>query len=661
MQLATRALSGHVVRFRPPHAINQWACAAPRFDSDTYSRQRSLHSSSRPSTRTAVPPSVARLNTSTRWSVALATDSVTPLAEQAPVGTTESQAERKKRSRRKRQWRRLGLTVAIVLSVGFVAYETVRPFRLFTLAIGRCTLVGIAVGHCIVDYKLLFRRTFTDKEERHQAYEACHKKCAERILEVLKTNGGIYIKLGQHLSSVQLIPTAWSSTMVPLQDQCNPTPVRDIEQLFLTDLGVTLQDQFTDFDPDPIGVASLAQVHVGTDKRSGKRVAIKLMHPDLEDFAYVDMKTTTFMLRVVKSFFPDFEFTWLGEEMEENLPLEMDFRHEAANARRATRDFQDLKTTSLVIPEVLWSERRVMVMEYIQGGRVDDLKYLHDHNIDRNRVSQELSRIFSQMLYINGFFHGDPHGGNLLIRPAQPHSRSPYNFEIVLLDHGLYFDVDRALRTNYARLWLSLIARPSAKTEADRRKYAKLVGNIDDDLYPIFESAITGRASLGKAGGGSMMDLANQTPEEAHRIRVAVVEEGLLTSIFDLLRRVPRRLLMVLKLNDLTRSLDTALKPTHPPYRIWLIVAEFCTRAVWQDDQRQLSEERVSTGLSLSLIRRSVSSWFGFQLWHRGLLFAETLADLRASWVLYRDWITGLTVGGFEEARRRRSGLHTLD
>lgn len=82
--------------------------------------------------------------------------------------------------------------------------------------------------------------------------------------------------------------------------------------------------------------------------------------------------------------------------------------------------------------------------------------------------------------------------GNLLIRPAGFSSKSPYNFEIVLLDHGLYFDLEDDLRINYSKFWLSLIAPTSAQTNADRRKYAKLVGNIGDDLYPVFEAAITG-------------------------------------------------------------------------------------------------------------------------------------------------------------------------
>src|SRR5687768_2901742 len=82
----------------------------------------------------------------------------------------------------------------------------------------------------------------------------------------------------------------------------------------------------------------------------------------------------------------------------------MDFQHEAQNADRTRRDFSDVKT-SLYIPEVITAKKRVLIMEFIEGGRVDDLKYLADHNIDRNKVAVELSRIFSQMVFRNGWFH----------------------------------------------------------------------------------------------------------------------------------------------------------------------------------------------------------------------------------------------------------------
>ncbi|SCV71311.1 BQ2448_2899 [Microbotryum intermedium] len=600
--------------------------------------------------------------------------------------------------------RSLAMTLVAIAVTLALLYNLSATFRRLVIAIDRCSRVGIAVAQCIVDYKILFRGEWPDtpegKQQRHDAYENCHSKCAVRIREVLKKNGGIYIKLGQHLSSVQLIPLPWSQAMVPLQDQCKATPLAELQQLFLDDAGAPLSTFFSSFDPIPIGVASLAQVHRATLRSTGEQVAVKVMHPDLEEFCQIDMKTTTIMLRLVKSMFPSFEFTWLGEEMEENLPLEMDFRHEAANASRCQADFSGL-TTSLVVPKAIWAKKRAMVMQFIEGARIDDLAYLEAHHIDRNEVSKELSRIFSRMIYITGqacsvdlahiatirFFHADPHGGNLLIRPAEPESRSRSNFEIVLLDHGLYFEMDSPLRVAYARLWLALISPSSPKVEADRRKYAYLAGNIDDELYPIFQAAITGRAALddpyavrGAEGGkkGSVMELGEHTLDEQKRMRHTIAEtEGLMTSIFDLLRsvqvvplvifqaqpnlftsscrRVPRRILMVLKVNDLARlvvsnfvpirahlsaeseqcllkhsGLDNSLHTTHSPTRIFMIVAEYCNLAAYLDDLAQIRTQYHSRGPSLGLAWRSIRAWTRYQSWNLSLGIAMWWTDLKA-------------------------------
>lgn len=263
------------------------------------------------------------------------------------------------------------------------------------------------------------------------------------------------------------------------------------------------------------------------------------------------------------------------------------------------------------------------------------------------------------------------HAGNLLIRQVplsrRLSSRSKHNFEIVLLDHGLWFDISRSLRTNYARLWLSLLAPKSPKVDADRRKYAELVGNIGPDLFPIFEAAITGRAGLGeddvdaesgamKGTGleGSLVGLATQTPEEAQRLRNAMMQEGMISSIFELLRRVPRRLLMVLKINDLTRSLDKSLNPSHPPWRIWLIVARFCCLAAYKDDMDRLKAGGLKGIGSLS---RRFTTWLNFTLWYRGLGVVEFAADRYAKWVKVKAFLRGLVEGGWRRAQIMEAGL----
>ncbi|EIM82704.1 ABC1-domain-containing protein [Stereum hirsutum FP-91666 SS1] len=575
---------------------------------------------------------------------------------------------------RTKQAKAAGATVTALLLVGgagWVAYEKYQPFRHTVLAAVRCSRVAEAAVLGAIDYKRTFAQTYADEKEQLQAYSRCHKRSAERVLKALLANGGVFIKLGQHMASLVVLPIEWTATMRPLQDQCEPTPVEDVEALFLSDIGQPLSDIFDSFEPEPIGVASLAQVHVGHHRQSGKTVAVKLQHPHLAEFCEIDMEMVEVTLGWIKRWFPDFEFTWLGEEMRENLPKEMDFVHEARNAERAAKDFEKFRT-SLYIPEVIAATKRVLIMEFIQGGRVDDLEYLADHNIDRNKVSLELSRIFSQMVYLNGWFHADPHPGNLLIRPRPEVSKSPYNFEIVLLDHGLYFDLDTPLRINYSKLWLALIAPASPETNADRRKYAELVGNIGPELYPVFEAALTGRATMSDDPNAtpdpesafhrasSVMDLMPQSEEEMEAIRNAVVtREGLLLSVFTILRKVPRRVLMVFKLNDLTRrSLDHALATTHSKVRVFLIMAKYCATAVWRDDRRRVLDSMREQGLfSFHNLGEYISCWWRYEKLYRSLAVLEMFLDTQAWARKTAAWMRGLWRVGFDGAHKAAAGL----
>lgn len=563
---------------------------------------------------------------------------------------------------RGKSWLRYPATLLALTGVGYYAYENHQPFRHAVLATLRCSQLARAAISGAIDYKRTFARTYSSEEDRLEAVSQCHVRSATKVLNALLANGGIYIKLGQHIASLIVLPREWTSTMAPLQDKCDATPYEGIEALFLSDMGQPISELFDDFDPVPIGVASLAQVHVGYHKASGKKVAVKVQHPHLVEFFNIDINMVQSTLGWIKYWFPEFEFTWLGEEMRENLPREMDFVHEARNTAHAVADFENIKT-SLYIPEVISANKRVLIMEYIQGGRVDDLAYLSKHNIDRNKVALELTRIFNRMVFMNGWFHADPHPGNLLIRPASKSSKSPYNFEIALLDHGLYFDLERELRVNYSKLWLSLIARSSPKVDADRRKYAELVGSITPDLYPVFEAAITGRlapdgiieaddgpkSDIRRATG--MLDMASQTEEEMELIRNTVAQGDILVSVLDVLRRLPRRVLMVMKLNDLARHLDHSLATTHSSVRIFLVTSKYCMRAVWQDEKDRFRKGALASGSFLS------STWT-FAIGYYKITFIELMMDCQASLVKVSAWLRGFYSRGLSGAHDAAAGLY---
>ncbi len=417
-------------------------------------------------------------------------------------------------------------------------------------------LSAFSLTQCAYSYRVTLNHKADSEEERSSLLKACHKRCAERTLRVCEKNGSIFIKLGQHLSSMNyLLPTEWTTTFIPLQDKCPVSSFESIQDMFVKDTGKSIADFFDEFETLPIGAASLAQVHRATMKETGQKVAVKVQHPSLEEWVPLDLALTRFSFSTLKRFFPDYDLEWLSTEMESSLPQELDFAQEGKNAIRARQYFRNIPNTPLIIPDVMWGIKRILVMEYISGHRPDDLEYIDSNDIDRDEVSAALSRIFNEMIFGEGApLHCDPHGGNIAIR-KNPFRRRP-NFDIILYDHGLYRDIPPDIRRNYAKLWLAVIDAD----EARMRKYARLVAGITDDEFPLFASAITGRDYRVL----SQSVVSARSEQEKEHISDAL-GEGMLQQLVHLLGHVPRIILLVLKTNDLSTVSHFSVPP---PYAI---------------------------------------------------------------------------------------------
>ena len=441
--------------------------------------------------------------------------------------------------------------------------------------------------------------------------KACHKRCADRTLKVLEKNGGIFIKLGQHLSAMNyLLPQEWTTTFIPLQDKCPVSSFESIEQMFRDDTGEELWSYFSEFATEPIGAASLAQVHLATIKDTGKRVAVKVQHPPLAQWASLDLALTRFTFASLKRFFPEYDLEWLSSEMEVSLPKELDFQEEADNALRTKAHFSHIPEIPLVIPDVVWAKKRILVMAYESGHRPDDLEYLDSNGIDRDEVSAALARIFNEMIFGEGApLHCDPHGGNIAIRRNDSRRRlgGGPNFDVILYDHGLYRDIPMALRRSYAKMWLAII-----DGDLDRmRTYSKEVAGIGDREFPIFASAITGRdfsVLSGQGGSGGSILTPRDTGEQ--KTMSTALQEGLLADLVQLLGRVPRIILLILKTNDLTRSLDENLHTRQGPVRTFMILGRYCARTVFYEQVDEI-RARGSPYWPPNAVRL-FAAWLGF-------------------------------------------------
>ena len=367
----------------------------------------------------------------------------------------------------------------VIAAAGAVAVSD--DARYIWLAAKRTGRVVTTLALNINDYRRTLNQYDALSEPDYQALlKDCHQRCADRTLIVLQKNGSIFVKLGQHLSSMNyLLPSEWCDTFIPLQDQCPVSSMDSVEAMVLKDTGNTLSHYFSEFETNPIGAASLAQVHRATLRETGERVAVKVQHPALDEWAALDLALTRFTFRTLKRFFPEYDLTWLSDEMDESLPKELDFALEGSNAELARKYFGQVAYLPVIIPRVHWAQRRILVMDYVTGRRPDDLAYLDANNIDRDEVSAALARIFNEMIFgKDAPLHCDPHGGNIAVR-LNTSKRAPNNFDIILYDHGLYRIPDNALRRNYAKLWLAVLDAD----EPRMRQYAKEVAGINAVSY----------------------------------------------------------------------------------------------------------------------------------------------------------------------------------
>ena len=421
-----------------------------------------------------------------------------------------------------------------------------------------------------------------------------------------------------------LLPPEWTTTFIPLQDKCPVSSFESIERMFLEDTGTSLWDYFSEFSREPIGAASLAQVHLATIKETGQRVAVKVQHPSLQRWAPLDMRLTATTFKTLKYFFPEYDLEWLSSEVEISLPKELDFTCEAENARRTAAHFaQAAPQLPLLIPDVLWAKKRLLVMACESGHRLDDLSYMDSHGIDRDEVSATLAHIFNEMIFGEGApLHCDPHGGNIAIRHNPLKSnKSKSNFDIILYDHGLYRDIPLPLRRSYAKLWLAIIDGDIPRM----KQYVYEVAGIGEDKFPLFASAITGRDFINVVSATDSGGVMKPKEASEQKSMSTALQEGLIVDLVQMLGQVPRIILLILKTNDLTRALDESLHTRQGPVRQFLILARYCMRTVFFERLEEI--RKLGSVWSPANAARVVGAWWEmarvevklevFELWLR--------------------------------------------
>ena len=279
---------------------------------------------------------------------------------------------------------------------------------------------------------------------------------AEHVRLALEELGPTFIKLGQILSTrPDILPPSYITELSRLQDQVPPSPWEDIKRRIEEELGDSIENLFLAFDPTPIAAASLAQVH-GATLPDGRKAVVKVQRPGIERTIRLDLDILYELAQLAQdrtTFGQVYNLVDLVEEFGIALWGELDYRREGRNADRFRENFA--KEQHLYVPEVFWTYTtdNVLVQERITGIKIDNVAALEAAGYDRHRLAEHSARLIIKEVLEDGFFHADPHPGNILVLPGEV---------IGLMDFGTVGYLDSGDRTNLIRLYIVAVQLDAA-------------------------------------------------------------------------------------------------------------------------------------------------------------------------------------------------------
>ncbi|MEO1430139.1 MAG: AarF/ABC1/UbiB kinase family protein [Cyanobacteria bacterium J06633_8] len=370
---------------------------------------------------------------------------------------------------------------------GIAAHYKKRPFevwgRIFTVLF---PAIGFALGVWF-DGKL-GKKVKTDRRR------------AVQLRELLTRLGPAYIKIGQALSTrPDLVPPVYLEEFTQLQDKLPPFPNELAYQFIEEEIGARPDEIYTDLTPDPIAAASLGQVYRGKLKSTGEEVAVKVQRPDLRERITIDLyilrRLAAWGQKAIKQVRSD--LVGILDELGERIFEEMDYVNEGENAERFFQLYGHLK--DVYVPKIYWeyTNRRVLTMEWINGLKLTQVKEIADLGIDARYLVEVGVQCSLRQLLEHGFFHADPHPGNLL---------ATYDGKLAYLDFGMMSEIQPPQRYGLIEAIVHVVNRDFDALASDYVKLDFLTPDVDlTPIIPAFANVFA------DAQGASVADLNIKT------------------------------------------------------------------------------------------------------------------------------------------------------
>ncbi|GAB6906817.1 ABC-1 domain-containing protein [Desulfosarcina cetonica] len=354
----------------------------------------------------------------------------------------------------------------------------------------------------------MLTRHRTEREERHTR--------AERVRMAIEELGPTFIKMGQILSTrPDLVPVDFIQELSRLQDKIPSFSIADVRRIVYQETGQSIDDLFTYFDPAPLASASIGQVHRAR-LLDDEEVAVKIQRPGIRRIVEVDLEIMLHLATLAERHIEELAHhrpVKIVEEFARSIEKEMDYTLEATSMERVARSF--LQDPTVYIPKVYReiTTQRVLTTEFIDGIKVSRLDELDAQGLDRKLITRRGATILLTQIFEHGFFHADPHPGNLFVLPENV---------ICLLDFGMMGTVDRNTRELFVELVDAVVRRDEPRTarvllkltlwdeEPDMRLLGKDVADfMGEYLYRPLKEIKIGKLLQ------QMLDLASR-----HRLRI---------------------------------------------------------------------------------------------------------------------------------------------
>lgn len=358
----------------------------------------------------------------------------------------------------------------------------VRRFRLY-----RIVRTALVIATVAIRYWWLQRR---GERASAEAWQRAHARTGAAIYRLATRLGGGFVKVGQVLGArADVLPPAFVAPLRGLHDKVPPRPFGKLRGHVERELGTPIDEVFQQIDETPIAAASLAQVHRAT-LRDGTRVVVKIQYPEARRLFPVDLKSLRMAVRVARRLNRGLDLRPLANELAEQIGLELDFEREAVSTERIRANVA--ADPDVVVPRVYreLSSGKLLVLEFLEGTPLSAVEKLRERGVDLGGVARRVAALYARMIFQHGFFHGDPHPGNLLVLG---------DGRIGLLDFGLAKELPEGFAANAAEMFAGVVTNDSPRALAAARAIGFTVAdNRAPELLGLVRSLLGDYRETGK-------------------------------------------------------------------------------------------------------------------------------------------------------------------